>query len=375
MIVVHVIEPFASGVALFVKSLTKVLSTDKHIVIHGERKDEIEADLVKKGFHTTNVKFIPWKSANRNISIFKDIQALIELYTILKRLKKAGLCDVVHLHSAKSGFLGRIVCWMLNLQNVYYTPNGASFLSTNSYIKRFIFKKLEIAANKLCGKVICSSASEFNEYNKLGIKSLYVNNGVETSDYVPKQLSKPSEKFRIITCGRIVAQKNPELFNQIASYFIGLDNFEFIWIGDGPDASLLKSPNIKITGWLQEHAVSDLIMKGDVYVSTSQYEGLSFAALEAMSLKKPLLLTDCVGNRDIVKQGMNGDLFSNKRSAISKIIHYQNNREMLSVMGELSSEIKKVEYDMYDNFRIYKDIYLGKAFIGKQFMKTWTFNY
>ncbi len=375
MVVVHVIEPFASGVALFVKSLTKVLSNDKHIVIHGERKDEIEADLVKKGFQTSNVKFIPWKSARRNITVFKDIQALIELYTILKRLKKAGLCDAVHLHSAKSGFLGRIVCRMLNLQNVYYTPNGASFLSTNSYIKRFIFKKLEIAANKLCGKVICSSASEFNEYNKLGIKSLYVNNGVETSDYVPIQLSKPSEKFRIITCGRIVAQKNPELFNQIASYFIGLDNFEFIWIGDGPDSGILTSPNIKITGWLQEHDVSDLIMKGDVYVSTSQYEGLSFAALEAMSLKKALLLTDCVGNRDIVKQGVNGDLFSNKRSAISKIIHYQNNREMLYVMGELSSEIKKVEYDMYDNFKIYKDIYLGRAFIGKKFMKTWTFNY
>jgi glycosyltransferase involved in cell wall biosynthesis len=374
MVVVHIIEPFASGVALFVKSLTTVLNNEEHIVIHGERKDEIEAHLVKKGFLTSNVKFIPWRSAHRKITISKDVKALFEIYSILKRLKKSGLCDVVHLHSAKSGFLGRIACKMLGIKNVFYTPNGASFLSTNSNTKRFIFKTLEVLANKLCGKVICSSASEFNEYKKLGIKALYVNNGVETVERKEQLDTNTSEKFRIITCGRIVAQKDPELFNEIASYFVGLDNFEFVWIGDGPDAELLQAKNIKITGWLDENAVHHLIRSGDVYLSTSQYEGLSFAALEAMSLKKALLLTDCVGNRDIIRQGVNGDLFSNKRSAITKIIHYQNNREMLLVMGEHSKDIKKTEYDMYSNFRIYRDIYLGRATINNKLMKRWTFN-
>lgn len=374
MVVVHIIEPFASGVALFVKSLTKVLGDDQHIVIHGERKDEIEAHLVKRGFSTDNVKFIPWKSAHRKITITKDVKALVEIYSILKRLKNAGLCDVVHLHSAKSGFLGRIACRMLGLKNVFYTPNGASFLSTNSAIKRFMFKSLEILANKLCGKVICSSASEFNEYKKLGIKTLYVNNGVESVPGKDQSTVNFSEKFRIITCGRIVAQKNPELFNEIASYFVGLDNFEFVWVGDGPDAGLLKAKNIKVTGWLDKNAVHDHIRNGDVYLSTSQYEGLSFAALEAMSLKKALLLSDCVGNRDIVREGINGDLFSNKRTAISKLIHYQNNREMLAVMGEHSKEIKKTEYDMQSNFKIYKDIYLGRPYINSKLMKRWTFN-
>lgn len=374
MVVVHIIEPFASGVALFVNSLTRVLNDEEHIVIHGERKDEIEAHLVKKGFNTDNVKFIPWKSAHRKINITKDIKALFELYVILKRLKERVLCDVVHLHSAKSGFLGRIACRMLGIKNVFYTPNGASFLSTDSSVKRFLFKGLEVFANKLCGKVICSSASEFNEYKKLGIKTLYVNNGVETLVRQDETAKNTSGKFRIITCGRIVAQKNPELFNDIASYFVGLDNFEFVWIGDGPDAGMLNAKNIKITGWLDKKAVYDLIRSGDVYLSTSQYEGLSFAALEAMSLKKALLLTDCVGNRDIVKQGVNGDLFSHKRDAITKIIQYQNNREMLEVMGELSKDIKKTEYDMQHNFRIYKDIYLGRPYISNALMKRWTFN-
>ena len=373
MIVVHIIEPFASGVALFVKSLTKVLDSDEHIVIHGERKDEIEADLVKKGFLTPNVKFIPWRSAHRKLSL-KDIKAFFEIYTILKRLKSAGLCDVVHLHSAKSGFLGRIACRMLGLKNVFYTPNGASFLSTNSKVKRFLFQSLEVFADRVCGKVICSSVSEFNEYKKLGITALYVNNGVESIFKTDSSTINCPKKFRIITCGRIVEQKNPGLFNEIASYFVGLDNFEFLWVGDGPESVKLTAKNIKVTGWLERHVVHDLIRGADVYISTSNYEGLSFAVLEAMSLKKVLLLSDCVGNKDIIKRGMNGDLFSKANTAIAKIIHYQNNREMLSVMGEVSKDIKRVEYDMTNNYKIYKEIYLGNLTSGRKYIKTWKFN-
>lgn len=374
MIVVHIIEPFASGVALFVKSLTSVLDNDEHIVIHGERKDEIEASLVKKGFLTSNVKFIPWKSAHRKISFTKDTRALFEIYSILKRLKKSGLCDVVHLHSAKSGFLGRIACKMLGIKNVFYTPNGASFLATDSAIKRFVFKTFEVLADKLCGKVICSSASEYTEYRNLGIKALYVNNGVESIFKNVETHKSYPKKFKIVTCGRVVAQKNPELFNAIASYFVGLDNFEFIWVGEGPDTDKLVAKNIKVTGWLERAAVLDLIRESDVYLSTSNYEGLSFAVLEAMSLKKVLLLSDCVGNRDIIKTGINGDLFSRSNTAIAKIIQYQNNREMLHVMGEASKSIKKVEYDMTNNYKLYKEIYLGKTKASHKFIRTWTFN-
>src|SRR5262245_14496899 len=129
MKVVHVIEPFASGVAFFVKSLAETMPDDTHIVVHGERKEVMVADEVKKLFPRKNVRIVRWKSANRSINPIKDIMALRELYTILRRLKKNDFIDAVHLHSSKSGFLGRLACKLAGISNVVYTPHGAFFFA------------------------------------------------------------------------------------------------------------------------------------------------------------------------------------------------------------------------------------------------------
>ncbi|MES1221975.1 MAG: glycosyltransferase, partial [Bacteroidota bacterium] len=287
----------------------------------------------------------------------KDLMALRELYTILTRLKKKNLADVVHLHSSKSGFLGRVACKLARIDNVVYTPNGASFLGKNYVITGF-YKKLEKIGNLLGGRVVCCSESELAAYQKIGINATYINNGVAISTQVPKSLERKNGKFRIVTSGRIVSQKNPGLFNSIAMYFEGLDLFEFIWIGDGDDKNLLTSSNITITGWKHETEASQLIESCDVYLSTSQYEGLSFAVLRALSHGKAVLLSNCVGNTDVVKPGINGDLFNNKAEAISKILKYNNNADMLTVMGDSSRKICEQKFDMNYNLKGYRILYI-----------------
>ena len=357
MKVVHVIEPFAAGVAVFVKSLAETMSDDLHIIVHGERKDVMPALEVKKLFPRENVRFVKWKSANRSINPIKDLMALRELYTILRRLKKKNLADVIHLHSSKSGFLGRLACKMAGIRNVVYTPNGAPFLGKN-YLITGLYKQLERLGNLLGGKVVCCSESELAAYKKIGISATYINNGVSITDKTVVPLVKKNNKFRIVTSGRVVSQKNPALFNSIASYFEGLEQFEFIWIGDGDDKNLLTSSNITVTGWRNENEASQLIESCDVYLSTSQYEGLSFAVLRALSHGKAVLLSNCVGNTDVVKPGINGDLFDNKDEAISKILKYNNNAAMLMVMGDSSRRICEQKFDMYYNLKGYRNLYM-----------------
>ena len=356
MKVVHVIEPFAAGVAVFVRSLAETMANDTHLIIHGERKDVMPAEEVKKLFPRENVRFIKWKSANRSINPIKDLMALQELYTILNRFKKKELADVIHLHSSKSGFLGRLACKMAGINNVIYTPNGASFLGKNYFVGGF-YKQLERLGSLLGGKVVCCSESELAAYNKIGINAIYINNGIAISDNVIKPQQKRNNKFRIVTSGRIVSQKNPALFNQIASYFEGLDQFEFTWIGDGDDKGLLAAKNITVTGWQDEKKVKELIETCDLYLSTSQYEGLSFALLEALSYGRPVLLSNCVGNTDVVKEGKNGDLFTNGDDAISKILKYYNNADMLTVMGDFSRSLCEQKFDMNFNFKGYRKLY------------------
>jgi glycosyltransferase involved in cell wall biosynthesis len=361
MKIVHVVEPFAAGIAVFVRSLVENLNDDLHIIVHGEREYVMRSAEVKQYFPKDNVRFIRWKSAQREISIRKDTVAFMELYTILRRLKKGIHIDAVHLHSSKSGFLGRLACKLARIKTVVYTPNGAPFLVGSNRLINYIYKQLERLGSIFGGQVVCCSPSECEAYQALGIDALNINNGISVINPSQPQNGsvRPAQtgKFRIVTSGRIVDQKNPALFNAVASYFEEFGNFEFLWVGEGEARDQLTAKNIVVTGWLTTSETADLIANSQVYLSTAHFEGLPFAVLEALILKKPVLLSDCIGNRDIVHNGLNGDLFRSEEEAILKILQYYNNIDMLNIMGEYSQQYCVQEFDVHSTFTSYRDLY------------------
>jgi glycosyltransferase involved in cell wall biosynthesis len=355
MRIVHIVEPFASGIATFVRSLVEGLSDDSHIIIHGERPQVMSSDAVKLDFPGDNVQFIRWQSAQREISLTRDLRAFVELYEILQDLKKDAPIDAVHLHSSKSGFLGRLACRAAGIRQFIYTPNGAPFLA-GSPAARLFFRQLERLAASLGGSVVCCSQSECDIYQSIGINATCINNGV----VVPRSKKvtfQPSGAFRVVTCGRIIGQKNPQLFNRIATYFDTLEGLEFVWVGDGPDRALLTAKNITVTGWMSIRATERLLTTANIYISASNFEGMPFAVLEALVLRKPVLLKDCVGNRDIVTKGVNGDLFNSAENAILKILRYYNNREMLPIMGDFSHTHCEQEFNVTNMSSAYRHLY------------------
>jgi len=360
MNIIHVVEPFASGIATFLRSLVENLQDDLHIIIHGERETVMRSSEVKRSFPKANTLFIRWPSAQRKISFWKDIVAFWELYTILRRLKHRSHIDAVHLHSSKSGFLGRLACRLARINKVIYTPNGAPFLSGTSRWSNYVYGKLEKLGSYFGGRTVCCSASEWQVYQDLGIDADCIPNGVRVENAPPQTVaaaSPPAHKFRIVTSGRIVYQKDPALFNAIASWFEEFDQFEFVWLGDGEDKEELKAKNIVVTGWLSPDDIHDYLVGAHLYLSTSHFEGLPFSVLEALALKKPVLLNDCIGNRDLVHGGLNGDLFQDGKDAVLKIMRYYNNRNMLTVMGEYSRRICEEEFNVDTTFNSYRHLY------------------
>jgi glycosyltransferase involved in cell wall biosynthesis len=361
MNIIHVVEPFASGVATFVRSLVENLQDDLHIIIHGERENVMRSEKVIQFFPAANTRFIRWPSAQRSLSVRKDTAAFWELYTILRQLKQQDKIDAVHLHSSKSGFLGRLACRLASIHTVVYTPNGAPFLAGQSKIMKFLYGQLERFASFFGGKTVCCSTSEWEAYHAMGIEAACINNGV-TLEYPVKPVTNAipaaqTARFRIVTSGRIAEQKDPAFFNAIAKYFEEFNDFEFVWVGDGEQRHQLTAKNISITGWLTPAETNEYVAGSDIYLSTSHFEGMPFSVLEALALKKPVLLSDCIGNRDIVRGGLNGDLFHDEEEAILKILRYYNNRDMLSVMGEYSRQICAQQFDVHTTFNSYRKLY------------------
>ncbi|HNP17398.1 MAG TPA: glycosyltransferase [Fulvivirga sp.] len=349
MRILHVVEPFSSGIITFIIHLTRELNGHEHIVVHGSRTTEDEINSVKRRFDP-NVKFVLWRSAGRNINPFQDFRALFELIKILRRKN----FDVVHLHSAKAGFLGRLACKMLKIKPVIYTPNGAPFLRLDiSVFKRKIFVGLEKLGNVLGGQVICCSKSESLEYLRIGIDCTYINNGT----IIDKKEKIVHSKIVVGSVGIATFQKNPIQFNEIARAFEDNNNVEFIWVGGGHLVGQLNSSNVRVTGWLDTSQTEEWLKKIDIYLSCSLWEGLPFAVLEAMNTQCCLLLSNCVGNRDLVRQGDNGYLFDNSNEGVSRLTELVKDREQLENFGINSFNYCKEWFDIKNTAKQYESIY------------------
>ena len=350
--VVHIVESFSGGVFDFIVDLVNNLENIEHVIIYGVR-GYTPID-VSSCFIKNNVEFIEWEDVGRELNPYKDLKALNFLF---KSIKSINNFDVLHLHSSKAGFLGRIVArFHAKGKVVIYTPHGVSFLRRDiSSLKRYIYIALERIGNSFSGKVVACSKSEANVFIDVGIDVTYINNGYKIESENKTKREADLKKIKIGTIGRVVYQKNPSLFNVIAEHF--QDSIEFVWIGEGMLSTQLTSPNITITGWMTKDEVLKYLETIDIYLSTSLWEGLPLSVLSAMGNKKPLILSNCVGNKDLVVDNINGYLFEDEKGCIDKINYLINNIEKLNQFGESSYEILKENFSMDQMLSSYVSMY------------------
>lgn len=351
MKILHIVECFSGGVYDFIKDFVNETSDYNHTILYGKREN------IKENFKdefSEKIEFIYWENAKREISLKNDFLALKEIINLLDKKEY----DVIHLHSSKAGFLGRIAGKIYGKQNkIIYTTHGISFLRkdiSSLTLKMYIlFEKI----GKFCGgKIIACSKSEAEFIKSKGIDCEYISNGIKIEKNIVKPL-KIHKTIRIVNVGRITAQKNPELFNQIAEKFIYDKKLEFIWVGDGERRNILKSSNIRITGWLSQKEVSEELKNADIYLSTSSWEGLSLAILQAMNYKLPLLLSNCIGNIDLVEENYNGCLFKSLEDIAKQIKKLIKNKERMEKFGENSLKLLKEEFNNFKMIETYRKSY------------------
>lgn len=309
----YVVEAFGGGVFTYIESLANQLKEYFDILIAYGVREQTPDDI--RSYFSDEVKLVRVKSFNRSINPLKDISAFHEVREIAKKFKP----DVIHFHSSKAGVIGRFA---FNGKRIplFYTPHGYSFLMENhSQIKRIAYRWIEqISALRCCTTISCGKG-EHKESLALTKNAVYVDNGIDVES-LEKMLSAISEKNvgkkSVFTLGRICYQKNPELFNKIALHF---PEIEFIWIGEGEMKDCLTAPNIKITGWLSKEQALQWASKSDIFILTSLWEGLPISLLEAMYMRKTCVVSDVIGNRDVIRNGRNGYVCSDEEAFVEAI--------------------------------------------------------
>lgn len=352
--VVHVVEAFGGGIYNFLVDLLNNTIDEYDITViyalRSQTPENFEIDF------DSRIKFIHSKYMTRSIGL-NDLGA----YNEIKKIIKQENPDIVHCHSSKAGLLTRMAV-NTKKTKTFYTPHGYSFLmQDNSKIKRLIYKFIEKigAINK--STIIACSKGEYEESLKITKRAIYISNGVnleKLNKYMPKETRDiNTQKMTIVTTGRICYQKNPRLFNEIAKFF---PNINFIWVGTGDLENELTSKNIKITGWKNRDELMQILNQADIFILPSLWEGLPISLLEAMALKKICIVSNVIGNKDVISNEKNGFICNNIDEYINVIQEIQKNKyDLKNISQNAFDDIKKI-YNTDVMCKEYLKIYKGE---------------
>ena len=349
-----IVEAMGGGVFTYIVELANELVSKYDVYVAYALRKQTPADYSK--YFDERVHLIKVENFKRSIDIKSDIKAFLEIRRIAKDINP----DIIHLHSSKAGALGRMAFNGRKVP-VFYTPHGYSFLMKHhSSTKRLIYKIIETVCGKRRCTTISCSEGEHKETLKINKRATYVDNGINVSElqeYIEKtQVNKDtnSEKqFTVFTLGRICEQKNPALFNEIA---LKLPDIKFLWIGDGDLRDELSAPNIEITGWMSRREALNRALSEDVFVLTSLWEGLPIALLESMYMKKLCIVSNIIGNQDVISTGRNGFLCENANDFVKYIENAKMGKYSILIDNAYADVINK--YNTQVMARRYSEIYV-----------------
>jgi glycosyltransferase involved in cell wall biosynthesis len=111
--------------------------------------------------------------------------------------------------------------------------------------------------------------------------------------------------------GRLSGEKRPAWFVELARRLGGTARFRLA--GDGPDGPRIAAaardvPALEVLGFVDDNI--GFIDGCDLIVITSEVEGISIVAMEAISRGVPVISTDVGGMPDLIRPGVHGDLVS-----------------------------------------------------------------
>jgi len=291
----------------------------------------------------------------RDIHPISDFRACLRLAGMLRDIRP----DILHLHSSKAGAIGRIAGRLTGVPSVYST-HGMAYLRTDVGIfSRALYFVLEWVLGPVGTVSVACSPSELQSMRAIPGRKMDIPNGIDLA-ILPLPVERPgTDTLKIALCGRITAQKNPELACQIAN--LSPREWHWVWLGDGELGGMVAEAGIAVSGWQQRAKAIAMLGASDVLLHTSSWEGMPIAILEAMALGLPVVATDVVGNRDLVIQDKTGFIAANAAGFVTALKTLAESPEKRCRMGSAGRRRVEQEFDqsklasrwlaLYENFR------------------------
>ena len=254
----------------------------------------------------------------------RDVVALRKLYRLIRGFRP----HIVHTHTAKAGFIGRLAARLAGVPVVVHTYHGHVLYGYYSPLRSWLLRRMEWGLARVSDRLIAVSEQVKNDLVRYGVapaaKIAVVPLGFELTPFLTserfkgafkEELGLDSSTKLVGIVGRIFPIKNHRLFLDTAARLARKDeHVHFVVVGDGilrPEMEryareLGLGSRVHFTGWRRD--LPRIYASLDVLVISSDNEGTPVSAIEAMASEVPVVATRVGGLPDLIIDGVTGYL-------------------------------------------------------------------
>lgn len=272
----------------------------------------------------------------------RDLKAVAKLYTLIRRQRP----HIVHTHTAKAGFVGRLAAYLAGVPLIVHTYHGHVLHGYYGTGKSWMLRKMEQTLARITDRLVTVSDQVKQELAAYGVAKPeqisviplgfdlepFLNSHHERGRF-RQELALNNASRLVGIVGRIFPIKNHRLFLDAAARIAAQEpTARFVIVGDGVLRSALEqqakelgiADRVVFTGWRRD--LPRIYVDLDALVVSSDNEGTPVSAIEAMACGCPVVATRVGGLPDLIIDRATGRLVPPRdadalASAVVNLIH------------------------------------------------------
>ena len=256
----------------------------------------------------------------------KDLVALVQLAWMIRRNRY----QIVHTHTAKAGFLGRLAAALAGTPVIIHTVHGVTFHAHMPRWQRAFYLLLERIAGRFTHQFVTVGEDVKARYVEAGIgeaqayETIY--SGMPLEDYLSagdmndldrarlrRELGLEPQHVAVAMAARLEPRKgHTYLFQAVERLQQEHPDLRVFILGDGVHRAELEAEvaarglvsRVRFLGHRQD--LAQVLAAVDVSVLTSLWEGLPRVLVQSAAAGRPIVTFDVEGAWEVVREGENG---------------------------------------------------------------------
>ncbi|HEV8620377.1 MAG TPA: glycosyltransferase [Nitrospiraceae bacterium] len=313
----------------------------------------------------------------------RDLKALVKLYLVIRRQRP----HIVHTHTAKAGFLGRLAAWLAGVPLIVHTYHGHVLHGYFGPVKALLLCRMERGLARFTNCILTVSEEIKRELVTYGVapaeKIIVIPLGFDLEPFLNcqrlrgqfrREFGLNAESRLVGIVGRLFPIKNHRLFLDAAARIATCERAaRFVIVGDGALRSAIEqqakelgiADQVLFTGWRRDlpRVYADL----DVLVVSSDNEGTPVSAIEAMAAGCPVVGTRVGGIPDLIIENETGFLVTPRdpESLATAVLDVLQNAETARRIGRNAMAMVRTRFALQrliaDMDHLYRELLRQKA--------------